>query len=110
MKRRDLIAGLALAGMAPAAEQQESESPYIPKAHLVDDRKFLHDFMDEFSFVELVAAAPEIRVTHIPVALDRRAGAYATIYGHISRHNPQSATFDGNHSAVMVSRGPHSYI
>ena len=71
MKRRDLIAGLALAGMAPAAEQQESESLYIPKAHLVDDRKFLHDFMDEFSFVELVTAAPEIRVTHIPVVLDR---------------------------------------
>jgi hypothetical protein len=54
MKRRDLIAGLALAGMGSAAEQQEPESLYIPKAHLVDDRKFLHDFMDEYSFVDLV--------------------------------------------------------
>lgn len=110
MKRRDLIAGFALAGMAPAAEQQEPESLYIPKAHLVDDRKFLHDFMDEYSFVELVTASPEIRITHIPVILDRSAGSYGTIYGHISRQNPQSATFDGKHSAVIVFRGPHSYI
>lgn len=110
MKRRDLIAGLAVAGIAPAAEQQEPESLYIPKAHLVDDRKFLHDFMDEFSFVELVTASPEIRITHIPVILDRTAGTYGTIYGHISRQNPQSATFDGKHPAVIVFRGPHSYI
>src|SRR5258706_7279078 len=110
MKRRDLLTGLALAGIAPAAEQQEPESLYIPKAHLVDDRKFLHDFMDEFSFVELVTAAPEIRITHIPCVLDRAAGAYGTIYGHISRQNPQSATFDGKHSAVIAFRGPHSYI
>src|SRR5258705_13794054 len=110
MKRRDLLTGLALAGIAPAAEQQEPESLYIPKAHLVDDRKFLQDFMDEFSFVELVTASPEIRVTHIPCFLDRTAGAYGTIYGHISRQNPQSATFDGKHPAVIVFRGPHSYI
>jgi transcriptional regulator len=44
------------------------------------------------------------------VILDRGAGAYGTIYGHISRQNPQSATFDGKHSAVIVFRGPHSYI
>lgn len=110
MKRRDLIAGFALAGIAPAAEQQEPESLYIPKAQLVDDRKFLHDFMDEYSFVDLVTASPETRITHIPVFLDRAAGAYGTIYGHVSRQNPQSATFDGKHSAVIVFRGPHSYI
>src|SRR5215471_19351093 len=110
MKRRDLMAGLAMAGLSPAAEQHETESLYIPKAHLVDDRKFLHDFMDEFSFVDLVTAAPEIRITHIPAVLDRAAGAYGTIYAHISRQNPQTAAFDGEHPAVIVFRGPHSYI
>jgi transcriptional regulator len=110
MKRRDLIAGFAVAGMGSAAEQQEPESLYIPKAHLIDDRKFLHDFMDEFSFVELVTASPEIRITHIPVFLVRNAGTYGTIYGHISRQNPQSATFDAKHPAVIAFRGPHSYI
>jgi len=110
MNRRDWITGLAVAGIGTSAETHEPESLYIPKPHLVEDRKFLHDFMDEFSFVELVTAAPDIRITHIPVILDRTAGAYGTLYGHISRQNPQNAAFDGNHSAVIVFRGPHSYI
>lgn len=116
MKRRDLVAGLALAGfemtaeVGIAAEQREAESLYIPRAQLVEDRKFLHDFMDEFSFVELVTSSPEIRITHIPVILDRSIGRYGALYGHISRQNPQGGTIDGQHFAVVVFRGPHSYI
>jgi transcriptional regulator len=110
VNRRNLLAGMTgvtLSAQAPAPGQH---SLYIPKAHLVEDRKLLHDFMDEFSFVELVTAGPEIRVTHIPVLIDRAAGPYGRIYGHVSRQNPQSKTFDGQHSAVIVFRGPHSYI
>ncbi len=116
MKRRDLVAGLALAAfevtaeVGEAAEQREPESLYIPRTQLVEDRNFLQDFMDEFPFVELVTASPEIRITHIPVFLDRSIGRYGTLYGHISRRNPQGGTFDGQHSAVVVFRGPHSYI
>jgi transcriptional regulator len=76
----------------------------------VEDRKFLHDFMDDYSFVDLVTATPTIRITHIPVLIDRTAGAYGSIYGHISRNNPQSQTFDGRQPAVVVFHGPHSYI
>ena len=98
MKRRDLIAGFALAGMAPAAAQQEPESLYIPKAHLVDDRKFLHDFMDEYSFVDLVTALAGDPHHAYPGDPRPQRRHYGTIYGHISRQNPQSATFDGKHS------------
>jgi transcriptional regulator len=120
MKRRDLLAGLALAGVELEAQTTPGviveSSLYIPKPHLVEDRKFLHDFMDEFAFVDLVTATPEssgvpaIRITHIPSLLDRTAGKYGTIRGHISRQNPQSKTFDGRHAAVIAFRGPHSYI
>ncbi len=116
MKRRDLVAGVALAGfggtaeVGAAAEKREPESLYIPPTHRVEDLKFLHDFMDEFSFVELVTCSPEIRITHIPVILDRSTGRYGTLYGHVSRQNPQGGTFDGQHSAVVVFRGPHAYI
>jgi transcriptional regulator len=103
------MAGLAAAG-AGAAETGEPGSLYIPKPHLVDDRKFLHDFMDEFSFAELVTAAPGIRITHIPVLLDRSAGKYGTLFGHVSRNNPQNKAFDGRQPAVIVFRGPHGYI
>jgi transcriptional regulator len=113
MKRRDLLAGLALASVEARAQTRtssESGSLYIPKPQLVDDRRFLHDFMDEFAFVDLVTVSPTLRITHIPVFLDRPAGAYGTIHGHISRQNPQSATFDGSQSGVVVFQGPHGYI
>jgi transcriptional regulator len=51
-----------------------------------------------------------LRITHIPVILDRTVGAYGQIFGHISRQNPQSQTFDGRHRALIVFRGPHGYI
>jgi transcriptional regulator len=111
MNRRNMLAALVAAGMKSEAQTASgSESLYIPKPQLVEDRKFLHDFMDEFSFVDLVTAAPSIRITHIPVILDRSAGKYGAIYGHVSRQNPQSKTFAANQSAVIVFRGPHSYI
>jgi transcriptional regulator len=66
--------------------------------------------MDEFSFVDLVTVAPSLRITHIPVWLDRSAGAYGTIHGHISRQNPQHEAFDGMQTGVIVFRGPHGYI
>jgi transcriptional regulator len=109
--RRKLLMTL-VAG--PALLEQERAAPdpslYIPKAHLVDDRRFLHDFMDEFAFVDLVTTTPTLRITHIPVVLERNEGRYGTIYGHIAAQNPQQATFDGAHDAAIVFRGPHGYI
>jgi len=113
MNRRDLLAGLAFASVGTSAQSRtggESESLYIPKPQLVEDRGFLHDFMDEFAFVDLVTVAPTLRITHIPVFLDRSAGPYGTIHGHISKQNPQSATFDGVQTGVLVFHGPHGYI
>ena len=66
--------------------------------------------MDEYPFVDLVTSSPTLRITHIPVFLDRTTGAYGKICGHVSRQNPQSQTFDGQHTGVIVFRGPHGYI
>jgi len=110
MNRRKLLLGLAVAGMELEADEPPRESLYIPKPQLVADRQFLQDFMDEFAFADLITASPGIRITHIPVILDRTAAPYGTLYGHISRQNPQSKVFDGRESAVIVFRGPHSYI
>jgi transcriptional regulator len=113
MNRRDLLAGLALASIEAKAQTGTTgaaESLYIPKPQLVEDRRFLHAFMEEFAFVDLVTVAPSLRITHIPVLLDRSAGAYGTIHGHISRQNPQSGAFDGKQTGVIVFHGPHGYI
>jgi len=110
MKRRDVLAALAAAGLSVNAQEPNPGSLYIPKPHLVDDRKFLHDFMDEYSFVDLVTSTPTLRITHIPVLLDRSRGKYGVIRGHISRQNPQTKALEGKQPAVIVFRGPHSYI
>ena len=96
----------------PAQEALAAADPslYIPKAHLVEERKFLHDFMEEFSFVDLVTATPTLRITHIPSVLNRGKGRLGTVLGHISAQNPQRASLDGTHRAVIVFRGPHGYI
>jgi transcriptional regulator len=115
MKRRELLTGLALTSLDAAAQSGTTgpppgESLYIPKPQLVKDRRFLHNFMDEFAFVDLVTVTPSLRITHIPVFLVRDAGPYGTIYGHISRQNPQKDTFDGRQTGVIVFHGPHGYI
>ena len=114
MKRRDLISSIAMTALAAEAQGQQEAKPvpslYIPKAHLVDDRKFLHDFMEEFPFVDLVTASPGPRITHIPVILDRIAGEFGTIHGHISKQNEQTSAFDQKQEAVIVFRGPNRYI
>ena len=99
-----------MAGMELEAQEHPPESLYIPKPHLVEDRKLLHDFMDEFPFADLVTSSPTLRITHIPVFLDRDLGRYGRIYGHISRQNHQGKAFDSRQSGVIVFHGPHSYI
>ena len=79
MKRRDIIAGLVLAGVSSAAKEHETKSLYIPKAQLIEDRTFLHEFMDECSFVDLLTGSPQVRIRHIPVLLDRSAGKYGKL-------------------------------
>jgi transcriptional regulator len=118
MNRRGvLLALLSAAAMAADGDvdaQEASGTPdpslYIPKAHVVDELKFLHDFMEEFAFVMLVTTTPTLRITHIPSILDRTRGRFGTLRGHISAQNPQKAAFDGTHQAVVVFRGPQGYI
>src|SRR5206468_3248214 len=112
INRRKMLAALTAGGSSLLAQEPSGIDPtlYIPSAHLVEDRKLLHDFMEEYSFVDLVTSSPTLRITHIPVILDRTSGAYGKILGHVSRQNPQSQTFDGRHIGVIVFRGPHGYI
>jgi transcriptional regulator len=115
VNRREMLAGLAASGFGSEDGEQgrtagADPSLYIPKAHLVGDRDLLHAFMEEHPFVELVTASPNIRITHVPVLLERSAGEYGQIFGHLSRQNPQSQAMDGRQMAVAVFRGPHGYI
>ncbi len=83
INRRTMLASLAACGSRLLAQEPAKIDPtlYIPKAHRVEDLKLLHEFMDEYAFVDLVTSAPTLRITHIPVILDRTAGTYGKIHG-----------------------------
>ena len=66
--------------------------------------------MDEFPFVDFVTTAPTLRITHIPSWLDRKAGPYGTVFGHIARNNAQVAAIEAKAAATIVYKGPHAYI
>jgi transcriptional regulator len=113
INRRTMLASLAAAGGSSLLAQEPTKidpTLYIPKAHRVEDLKLLHDFMDDYAFVDLVTSSPTLRITHIPVLVDRAPGNYGKILGHVSRQNPQSQAFDGRQTGVIVFRGPHGYI
>jgi transcriptional regulator len=113
INRRAMLASLVAASGASLSAQEPAKidpTLYIPRAHRVEDLKLLHDFMDEYAFVDLVTSAPTLRITHIPVLVDRAADNYGKILGHVSRQNPQSQAFDGRQTATIVFRSPHGYI
>jgi transcriptional regulator len=118
LSRREVLLGListaAIAGGVDVDAQEPPGKPdpslYIPRAHVVGELKFLHDVMEEFSFVMLVTTTPTLRITHIPSILDRTQGRFGTLRGHISAQNVQTAALDGTHQAVVVFRGPQGYI
>ena len=113
MNRRQLLASLTLATWNSEAQDPVEPPPaslYIPKAHLVEDRKLLQDLMDDHPFADLITPTPALRITHLPVLLERAAGRFGVIHGHISRQNVQSHAFDGKQEAVVVFRGPQGYI
>ncbi len=83
---------------------------YVPTAFAVTDLAQLHGLMEQYSFALLVSQGAATSVaTHLPLLLDRQAGPSGTLYGHVSRANPQ--WFDWNQQQVLtVFSGPHSYI
>lgn len=108
MERRDFITGLAAADIA-AETIEAAETVYVPDRHKVTDPKTLAAFMEEFAFVDLITAAPSIRVTHIPILFEPGEG-HGRLIGHVARANPQHEAFDGKREAVVVFHGPHRYI
>jgi transcriptional regulator len=82
---------------------------YIPKHYREDDRQKILAFLKHNNFAALVTFDGEKPIaTHVPVEV-AETGSGWTIYGHISRANPQKKTFDGQ-EALIIFQGAHTYI
>ena len=84
---------------------------YLPRLFAVEDVAELHDFIEQFSFASLVTQTEgNLIASHIPLVLDREAGARGRLRGHVAAGNPQLAHIKSGSEALVMFQGPHSYI
>lgn len=82
---------------------------YIPKYYREEDRQRILAFLKQNNFAALVTFDGEKPIaTHTPVEVVESENGW-TIYGHLSRANPQKKTFDGQ-EALLIFQGAHTYI
>lgn len=82
---------------------------YIPGYYREEDRQKILAFLKRNNFAALVTFDGEKPIaTHTPVEVVESENGW-TIYGHLSRANPQKKTFDGR-EALLIFQGAHTYI
>ncbi len=82
---------------------------YIPKYYREEDRQKILAFLKQNNFAALVTFDGKKPIaTHTPVEVVESESGW-TIYGHLSRANPQKKTFGGQ-EALLIFQGAHAYI
>jgi transcriptional regulator len=84
---------------------------YVPRHFSEDHVPTLHGLMAQYGFATLVTTGDGAPfASHLPLLVDREAGEFGTLIGHMARANPQWRGFDGETPALAVFQGPHAYI
>ena len=86
---------------------------YIPPSFAEQDLSTLVAFIQAHPLAALITgpADDSLIATHLPLMLDRNAGPYGTLMGHLARANPQAKRLaDGPLSALVLFTGPDAYI
>ncbi len=84
---------------------------YVPSQFREDRVPVLHDAIDGAGLATLVTIdASGLDATHVPMLLDRSAGALGTLYGHIARPNPQWKAAAPDLPALAIFLGPDAYV
>lgn len=83
---------------------------YLPGHFRQTDLNVLHDFMTRHSFATVCSQHEgEPFASHLPLLLERGAGPFGTLIGHMARANPQWRQAEGA-PVLAVFQGPHAYI
>lgn len=83
---------------------------YVPTAFAETHLPRLHEVMECYSFALLIsqnASAPV--ASHLPLLLEREAGEFGTLVGHMARANPQWKELH-QQTVLAVFSGPQGYI
>jgi transcriptional regulator len=83
---------------------------YLPTAFAERNLSKLHEFIEQNSFGLVISYAEGQPVaSHLPLLLDRTAGAKGALIGHMARANHQWRQAAGQEVLAIFS-GPHTYI
>ena len=85
---------------------------YTPPSFAEHDLPTLHAFIDAHPLAALVTAGdPGLFATHLPLLLDRTAGPFGALRGHVARANPHARHIaSGAREALVLFTGPDAYI
>jgi transcriptional regulator len=82
---------------------------FVPPAFAETDPAVMLDFVEAHPLGALVVASPDgLAAMHLPLVVDRTAGAHGTLRGHVARANPH-ARADGA-AALVIFTGPQAYV
>src|SRR4051794_7375679 len=84
---------------------------YMPSAFAETRVPVMHDAIRRTGLATLVTmGASELTATHLPLLLDPEEGPFGTLYGHISRANPQGRDLAPGVMALAIFLGPDAYV
>jgi transcriptional regulator len=84
---------------------------YIPELYKNDNPEEIRDFIKRNGFAVVVNQTDgKLWATHIPLVLDVTSTGKEVLVGHVSKLNPQAASFKDNAEVLVVFSGAHAYI
>lgn len=84
---------------------------YNPPAFRETDLQRLHDHIAATGFATLVTTGADgPLISHLPMLLDRSAGTYGRLTGHLARANSQWQASDLTKLAIAIFAGPDAYV
>lgn len=83
---------------------------YIPAHFQETDLTRLHDFIERHGFALLVSQQHGLlEANHLPLLVERDAGPFGRLWGHMARANSQWRQANGT-EVLAVFSGPHAYV
>jgi transcriptional regulator len=92
-------------------EVPESPPMYLPAAFAETSLPVMQDAIRNTGLATLVTMGKtDLTATHLPLLLDPDEGPCGTLYGHLSRGNPQCRDLQPDVQALAIFLGPDAYV
>jgi transcriptional regulator len=84
---------------------------YVPPSFAEERPEVMLDFIEAHPLGALVTASADgLFATHLPLVLDRAAGPYGALRGHVARANPHAARAPILAEGLVIFAGPEAYV